>query len=433
MHRLNRKQPRRGRAGSSQHGARDRRITVAGVWGGVVLATVLAGVLAGCGSGGDSGGSSGGGASTTASGGSLTLGFATAQTGWLAAYDGPAVEGAKQAIKDGVLGKWHVKIVEQDTRTDVDQVASAGLKVLDQGADIMICSGDFDLGAGAAQQAQSQGKLSFSMMAGSTKFGPLGIGAFSYSGGTAGFAQGAALAEWSVQKKAWKSAYLLREPTLDFDAQVEAGFAKRYKDLGGTIIGKDLYKASDPSIAPVITRIKNLDTKPDIIVLDDAVAYAKVIRELRAGGIDTPILSSENVDADFWKKTVPDVSGVYFVTHGSLYGDDPSPKVNELTKVLMAKNHGKVPLASTFVNGYSMIQMIGAALKKDGGSLDGAKLNEALQSFQPGEVKTLLGDAKFSDQIHLVLNQELRVMQIQDGKTSFVELWTPKEVPILST
>jgi branched-chain amino acid transport system substrate-binding protein len=143
---------------------------------------VLAGVFAGCGSGSsDSGGSASNSAGSSSGGskshGTLTLGFATAQTGWLSAYDGPAVQGAKQAIKDGILKGWDVKIVEQDTRTDVDQVASAGLKVLDKGAQIMICSGDFDLGAGAAQQAQSQGKLSISMMAGSTKFGPLGIGA----------------------------------------------------------------------------------------------------------------------------------------------------------------------------------------------------------------------------------------------------------------
>jgi branched-chain amino acid transport system substrate-binding protein len=236
-----------------------------------------------------------------------------------------------------------------------------------------------------------------------------------------------------VEKKHWMSAYLLREPTLDFDAQMEAGFAQRYKELGGKIVGKDLYKASDPSIAPNITRIKNLGTKPDLIVLNDAVAYAKVIRELRASGIDTPIGSDENVDADFWKKTAPNVSGVYFVTHGSLYGDDPNPKINQITKTLTAKGGGKLPQAATFVNGYSVIQMIAAALKKDGGSTDGAKLAEAMQSFKPGEVKTLLGDATFTDKIHLVLKQQLRVMQIQKGKTSFIELWTPKQVPILST
>jgi hypothetical protein len=56
-----------------------------------------------------------------------------------------------------------------------------------------------------------------------------------------------------------------------------------------------------------------------------------------------------------------------------------------------------------------------------------------MQSFKPGEVKTLLGDATFTDKIHLVLKQQLRVMQIQKGKTSFIELWTPKQVPILST
>jgi branched-chain amino acid transport system substrate-binding protein len=78
----------------------------------------------------------------------LTVGFAIAKSGWMEAYDTPAATAAMIRIEEinaagGLLGR-QIKVVEADTRTDRAESAKAGLDVLDQGAEMMVVSCDYD-------------------------------------------------------------------------------------------------------------------------------------------------------------------------------------------------------------------------------------------------------------------------------------------------
>ena len=85
------------------------------------------------------------------------------------AYDKPAQDAALIRIDEinkagGLLGK-KIKAVFADTKTDQAEGAKAGLAVLDQGADLVVVSCDYDFGAPAALQAQAAGKVSFFLCA----------------------------------------------------------------------------------------------------------------------------------------------------------------------------------------------------------------------------------------------------------------------------
>src|SRR5262245_59497915 len=76
----------------------------------------------------------------------VTIGFAIALSGWMNAYDGPPLNGAKMAIeefnaKGGILGK-QIKAVIADTKTDVVEGAKAGAEVIAKGAQFMGVSCD---------------------------------------------------------------------------------------------------------------------------------------------------------------------------------------------------------------------------------------------------------------------------------------------------
>ena len=102
----------------------------------------------------------------------IVVGFATAASGFMQAYDKPAQDAALIRIDEinkagGLLGK-KIKAVFADTKTDQAEGAKAGLTVLDQGADLVIVSCDYDYGAPAALQAQSASSSTAATSSGST-------------------------------------------------------------------------------------------------------------------------------------------------------------------------------------------------------------------------------------------------------------------------
>jgi branched-chain amino acid transport system substrate-binding protein len=87
----------------------------------------------------------------------IVIGFATAATGWVAPYDN-GVKGAEIAIeeinaKGGLLGRKLVSVYS-DTKSDRAQGAKAGVDVIQKGADLVVVTCDYDMGAPAGLEAQ---------------------------------------------------------------------------------------------------------------------------------------------------------------------------------------------------------------------------------------------------------------------------------------
>ena len=96
----------------------------------------------------------------------VVVGGAVALSGFVAPYDDPH-KGAILAIEDinakgGLLGK-QIKWVAADTKSEQAQGANAAIEVLEQGAELVVVTCDFDFGSPAAITAQSRGKISFSL------------------------------------------------------------------------------------------------------------------------------------------------------------------------------------------------------------------------------------------------------------------------------
>jgi branched-chain amino acid transport system substrate-binding protein len=117
--------------------------------------------------------------------------------------------GAKIAIDDinakgGVLGK-KLKWVAADTKSDQTEGAKAGQAVLGNGAQFMVVSCDYDMGAGAATVANSKKIIAVSFCASDAKMGVQGIGPYAFTMSTSSLTSGASLAEF-VWKKGWRNA-----------------------------------------------------------------------------------------------------------------------------------------------------------------------------------------------------------------------------------
>ena len=264
--------------------------------------------LAACGSG--SGDDSGGDTTEASSDEPLTLGFAIGETGFMEPFDVPAQTSAGFAIDDinadgGIDGR-QVETVTADMKSKPELAGDAATKVLDDGADIVITSCDFDQGSPAAVVAQDQNKLAFSTCAASIAFGPQGIGPLAFTMATAGSAEGAAMAEWAYEDKDWRTAYTLLDDTIQFTKESVFGFEESWKNLGGKLLGSDTWKQTDQSIASQINTIKGLNPQPDFIYISSYMpGEASAVKQIRAAGLDMPLLGDEDLDGDYWKEAVP--------------------------------------------------------------------------------------------------------------------------------
>ena len=359
----------------------------------------------------------------------ITIGAAIALSGFIQPYDQDPSRAAQIAIdelnaKGGVLGR-QLKMITADTKSDIAQGAVAGMEVLDEGADIVIVTGDYDFGGGAARAANARGTLAIAPFAADPKFGVQGIGPYAFTFSTASLTVGTVLAEFAWDQ-GWKTAYTLTQNTIQYDQSVTASFRKRFAEPGGELVGEDSFAIDDASIAAQITRVKSLDKAPDVMLLSTFTpAGPTALRQIRAAGLEMPVLSGEDMDGDYWLESVPDLSNYYVAAMASIYGDDPRSDVQALLEEFK-KRHGGHPSTAHTITGYDAIMGVAKAIEA-AGSVDGDAVKAELEKFD--KVDMLAGPTSFTPELHINLDRPLVIVKVQDGKPGFLELREPQKVP----
>lgn len=361
----------------------------------------------------------------------ITIGAAIALSGIVEAYDADPARAAEMAIADingegGVIGR-PLEMIYADTRSDFAQGAIAGMEVMDNGADVVIVTGDFDFGGAAARAANGRGILAISPFAADPLFGVEGIGPYAFTLATASVSSGTIMAEWAYDQ-GWRTAYVLTQTTIQYDQSVSEAFVARWTELAGedALLGEDVFAFDDASISAQITRFNSLPEAPDFLVLSSFTpAGPSALRQIRAAGIDVPVLSAEDMDGDYWIDAVPDLSDFYFVALGSLFGDDPRPEINDFIARFEAE-HGNHPSTAHTLTGYSTIQAISRAVER-AGSTDGDALRAEFEAFDNEPL--LVGPTSFTADTHINFYRPMVVMQVQDGVHSAVELRSPEAIP----
>lgn len=356
----------------------------------------------------------------------ITVGFAIAKSGWMEAYDTPAATAAKIRIDEinaagGLLGR-QIKWVESDTKTDRAQAAKAGLQLIDQGAEMLVVSCDYDFGAPAALSADAEGMVSFFLCAEDVKAGIQGVGPYSFSGSVLAPVQGATMAEWSHAKRNARSGYVLLDTTIEYNKGICTGFDWMFPQLEGTeIVGRDTFKNDDASIASQISRIKALPAQPDVIMLCSYIpGAASAVRQLRAAGISSLILNGSAVDGSYWLDATPNLSDFVVPVQGSIYGDDPRPEVESFNAAYAAKT-GARPASSYAYPGYVLMDLWAKAVER-AGSVDGAAVTAELEKMR--NEATAFGPRSFTAELHHQNTAEMQIIEITEGTPKAIDSWT---------
>jgi branched-chain amino acid transport system substrate-binding protein len=346
----------------------------------VALAFVLCLVGAAC-STSDSNEDQGGdpGASGSASGEPIVIGFpADLTTDW-AYYDSPMEEGAQFAVDQinengGVLGR-PLELQTVDMRNDVAEAAKVTQQLIDDGAAYLIGTvGDGILAEGQVACAAGV-PISTGLGTAPTLVGDMGECAHQLV--MSDNIQAAVLAEYALGE-GYESAYVLGSNEIPYTKDLPIFFADAFEYGGGTVVGTDQYKLGAGDYSAVVTKLANVDPAPDAVFtpmyIPDSVVF---LRQLRQAGLTMPVLSTDgNADAALLDAGAKAIDGLTF--SNSVCTAEGDPAVQAFYDDYNAAN-GKDPSSYVAVIGYDEVNLIADAIET-AGSADPAAIVAQLGS-----------------------------------------------------
>jgi branched-chain amino acid transport system substrate-binding protein len=260
--------------------------------------------------------------------------------------------------------------------------------------------------------------------------GVQGIGPYAFSMNDSSVTIGATMGHWAATKKGWKKAYVLLDNTIEYSKGICSGFKSYFQKDGGTIVGDDVFKQDDASIASQITRLKDVTTSNPadfIMICSYGGGNVSAVKQIRAAGVETPLAGADSMDGDDWTKAIPHLNDHYATVQASLFGDDPRPFANEYFKRL-EKVTGQPPTSSLAMAGYSVVEAFALAIKRAGGT-DGDKVLAELNKFK--DEALAVGPTTYTPDLHISLTRPYAIVGIKDGKGHFVDLVGLPEPPAM--
>ena len=236
----------------------------------------------------------------------------------------------------------------------------------------MIPTLDYDFGGPSARAANAR-KIPAISEAGDSRFGLQGIGRYLFNQFPAG-SEAAIGATWAWSK-GWRQPVRPRRPEHQLLEDLHGELQVLVGQAGRKVAGEDTFMNSDQSIASQITKMKSLvdANKVDFIFMGSyAPGGATATKQIRAAGINLPIIGGAGFDGTFWLGAVPNLTNFYVVAGGVTTGGDPNPLRAAVYAAYKAKFKKVAPLGEQTLNGYSAVYAFARAIER-AKSTDGAE------------------------------------------------------------
>jgi len=351
----------------------------------------------------------------------LLIGLATAQTGGLAPYDQPSLSGFQIAVDEinangGIAGKFPIKLLAKDTRSDAAQTALVAQELVDEGVKIMIAPCDADPSIAAGQITQSAQIPTFSFCA-TTPTMPLAVGDYMFGNYPADNVQAAVLAN-HARARGFQSVYILKSPDSAYTLKLPEYFAESFKAKGGEVLGEGTYSMGQQDFGAEVTKIRALDPAPDVIMTSAYEPdFPAFIRQLRGAGVNIPILGSDAIDSPTTFGMGELVNGVVFTTAGFATPGSSLEAFNAKYK----EKTGNEPDTVYIANGYDLGKVIEAAVTK-ADSIDSTAIRDAIASLEG--VEGVTGPITYAGTQGMPL-RSVSLVKIDDGNLSLVSHGVP--------
>ncbi|MCP1848139.1 MULTISPECIES: ABC transporter substrate-binding protein [unclassified Bradyrhizobium] len=347
----------------------------------------------------------------------VKIGLLGGQTGGLASLDQPLLHGAELAVEEinatgGVDGK-QLELIARDTRSDTGETAVMANEMVGLQVNFLVTPCDADTTIAAGQAGQAAGIVTISGCA-SPPILPGNVGDYLFLNATPDNIQGTALAEYA-EKQGYKTALTLVSPDSPYTEKLPQYFASVFRKDGGNVLPTVSYKMGQQDFSVEVSKIRDISPKPDVIVTSAFEPdFPAFIKQLRAAGVDIPVLSADAIDTATTFALGGAAEGVVFSTHGF---PEAGNRLSQFNKRYQAK-FGSAPESIFAALGYDLIEVIAATVKGAGGHLDGGALLASLNNIE--NLKITTGSITYKG-MNRVPNRQVALVRVVDGKPQHVE------------
>jgi branched-chain amino acid transport system substrate-binding protein len=228
--------------------------------------------------------------------------------------------------------------------------------------------------------------------------------------------QGFAMAKFAREQLKANTAAILKDVKSDYSLGLTEVFEKKFKEMGGNILGVEAYSQGDTDFRAQLTAIKPL--KADVLYIPgyytDVGVIAKQAREL---GVRPVLLGGDGWESEkLFELGGSALNGAYFTNHYSQ--QDPSPRVQKFIADYK-KAFGSMP-DSLAALGYDSARVAIDAMRR-AKDLSGPAIRDAIAQTRdfPGAAGTITIDAGRN------ASKPAVVLKVADGETQFVTSVAP--------
>ena len=185
--------------------------------------------------------------------------------------------------------------------------------------------------------------------------------------------QGTVGGKFSYETLGSRKAAVLYDIGNDYSVGLTDNFVATFETLGGKIVAKESYATGDKDFNAQLTKIKNAN--PDVVYLPDYYGtVALIAKQLRAQGINTPIVGADGWDGMNNDNAGDEVLNGFYSNHYAT--DSTEGAVQKFVEAFQAK-YNKVPNAFAAL-GYDSVYMLKDAIAA-AGSADSEAVRDALE------------------------------------------------------
>jgi len=355
------------------------------------------------------------------------IGVMSAQSGYLAPYDQPAYAGFKFCIdkmnaEGGMADTYEVVLNVKDNRSDMAETVKVTQELVDWGAHFIVSSADADPTIAAGQITQPLG-IPTMTFAGTA---PVLTQAGEYIFGSypADNQQATVLADFAIDQ-GFERVYIVKSPDSAYTMGGPEYFAEVFEKNGGEMVGESLYSLNQPDFSPIVTKIKNTEPAPDIIVTWAwEPDFPALIKALRGAGVDTQVMGGDVVDTPTIYGLGDVVTGTYHTSGG--YPDEGSTYAHFMEE--FEAQTGTTPDNNYYANGCDIAHMIEAAVE-EAGTTEPEAVGDALANIEDGEA--VMSSFTFKGTDRMPLRPVVIARITEDGTKEFIkrDMADPEKLP----